>query len=213
MKRSEKGIQLGFTAESFPDMNHICLIYDNEEQRQKILSEYLAAGIKEGEFVRFFSATLPPEKIFSWLSEMDLELPDPENRDFFDVIPAEKAYCPDGHFEPHASIDRAVNRYDIVKKAGFCGSRVCGEMSWVLKGIPGSERFLEYEAMLNMIDHPFRRIGMCQYDARLFDGATLLNVLKVHPYIIAQGQIVSNPFYIRPEEFLKSLNLTKKNQQ
>jgi hypothetical protein len=46
---------------------------------------------------------------------------------------------------------------------------------------------------------------MCQYDARVFDGATLFRVLKVHPYMSAHGQIVRNPFYTRPEEFLKEV--------
>jgi hypothetical protein len=206
MNKVNKEIQLGFTEQSYPDMNHICLIYDNEEQRQKIVSEYLAAGIREGEFVRCFSETIAPEKIFSWLKEMDIMLPDPVNKDNFNVLEADKAYCPDGCFEPEKTIERAIKRYELAKKEGYSGSRVCGEMSWVLKDIPGSERFLEYEVLLNKVDHPFRRIGMCQYDARLFDGATLLNVLKVHPYIIAQGQIVRNPFYVRPEEFLAKLN-------
>jgi len=201
MNQAKKEIKLGFTKESYPDMNHICLIYDNEEHRKKIVSEYLAAGIREGEFVRCFSQTIPREKIFTWLRELEIKLPNSENKDNFNVIEADKAYCPNGHFDPEKTIERAIERYKIAEKEGYSGSRVCGEMSWVLKNIPGSERFLEYEVLLNKVDHPFRRIGMCQYDARLFDGATLLNVLRVHPYIIAQGQIVRNPFYLRPEEF------------
>jgi len=99
-------------------------------------------------------------------------------------------------------IDRAVQRYGIAKKAGFTGSRACGEMSWALKDIPGSDRLLEYEVLLNTITSSFPHNGMCQYDARLFDGATIFKVLQVHPYIIAQGQIVRNPYYIKPEDFL-----------
>jgi hypothetical protein len=75
-------------------------------------------------------------------------------------------------------------------------------MTWVLRGIPGSERLLEYEIGLNAIQDEFPHIGMCQYDARLLDGAMLFKVLQVHPYMVAQGQIVRNPFYIKPEEFL-----------
>jgi hypothetical protein len=46
---------------------------------------------------------------------------------------------------------------------------------------------------------------MCQYDARRFDGATLYKVLQVHPYMVAQGQLVQNPYYVKPDEFLASL--------
>ena len=46
---------------------------------------------------------------------------------------------------------------------------------------------------------------MCQYDARLFDGATLFKVLQIHPFMVAQGQVVRNPYYLRPEEFLSGI--------
>ncbi len=38
----------------------------------------------------------------------------------------------------------------------------------------------------------------CQYDARRFDGATLFDVLKVHPMMIIRGQVVRNPFTSSP---------------
>jgi len=40
---------------------------------------------------------------------------------------------------------------------------------------------IEYEMMLNTVESDFPHSGMCQYDARLFDGATLFRVLQVHP--------------------------------
>jgi hypothetical protein len=65
--------------------------------------------------------------------------------------------------------------------------------------MPGSERWLEYEALLNTLPTSFPRLGMCQYDARRFDGAALFKVLQVHPYMIAHGQIVWNPCYASPK--------------
>ena len=43
----------------------------------------------------------------------------------------------------------------------------------------------------------------CQYDARRFDGATLFDVLNVHPMMIIRGQVVRNPYYVEPEHFLE----------
>jgi len=97
-------------------------------------------------------------------------------------------------------IERSGKRYKIAKEAGFSGSRASGEMSWALKGIPGSDRILEYESLLNAVKDEFPHSGMCQYDARLFDGATLLKVLQVHPYIFAHGQVVQNPYFIKPND-------------
>jgi hypothetical protein len=205
MKKSGENIPMGFTTEQLPDSKHICLIYENDEQRQKIVSEYLAAGIKRGELVRYFADETTPEKIRSWLTDIGVELPDAEKTGSFGISRAENAYCPEGKFEPQKMIDGSKLRYVQAQKNGYTGSRACGEMTWALKDIPGSDRLLEYEALLNTVDDPFPHSGMCQYDARLFDGATLFKILQIHPFMIAQGQIVRNPFYIRPEEFQTEL--------
>jgi len=175
------------------------MIYDNEEQRRKIVTAYLAAGIKEGNIVRYFADETSSEDIHAWLVEMGIELPQTEE-DSFRIIEAEHAYCPSGRFVPQDVINNAVSRYAAARVAGYSGSRVCGEMTWALRDIPGSERILEYEIGLNAINDTFPRVGMCQYDARRFDGAMLYKVLQVHPFIIAKGQIVRNPFYITPGE-------------
>lgn len=49
--------------------------------------------------------------------------------------------------------------------------------------------------------HPVTAI--CQYDANRFDGDTILQCLEVHPYMIVRGQVVQNPFYMKPEEFIE----------
>ncbi len=202
MDDQRQEINLGFTREHLPESGHMCLIYDNEAQRRKIVSEYLAAGLKQGDLIRYFTDMATPEEVCAWLSEMGVELPESREGGSFSIIKAEKHYCPSGHFVPQEVLDGMVSRYAMAKEAGYSGSRATSEMTWALKDIPGVNRFLEYEALINMIPHTFPFTGMCQYDARRFDGATLFQVLQVHPYMVAQGQVVRNPFYIRPEEFL-----------
>ncbi|MDP3176250.1 MAG: MEDS domain-containing protein [Spirochaetaceae bacterium] len=179
---------------------HLCLIFDDDEQREKVVSAYIAGGLKKGEQVRYFSDRTSPEEIRAWLSRMGVELPEPEQGGPFGISSSVGAYCPKGLFAPEEMIGQMLPHYERARKAGYRGSRSCGEMTWALKGIPGSERLLEYESLLNTVGGDFPHSGMCMYDARLFDGATLFKVLQVHPYMIAQGQIVRNPFYVRPEE-------------
>lgn len=202
MNKRKQEMEIGFTQEILPGCHHLCLIYDDDAQQRKIVSEYLAAGMKRGEIVRYFTDTTAPDDVRGWFSEMGMALKDDDS---FRMVDAESAYCPGGSFVPQQVIDNALSRYSTAKEAGYSGSRVSGEMSWVLRDIPGSKRLLEYEIGLNMIQDDFPHIGMCQYDARLFDGATLFQILQVHPYMVAHGQIVKNPFYIKPEEFLENL--------
>ena len=57
MNEQKQGTDMGFTQEILPECDHVCLIYDDEDQRRKIVSEYLAAGLKQGEFVGYFADT------------------------------------------------------------------------------------------------------------------------------------------------------------
>lgn len=206
MSTPRVAIDMGFTQEIIPECHHVCLIYDDEKQRRKIVSEYLAAGFRQRDIIRYFADVTPPDDLRGWLVEMGIEVPKAEQDGSFAVIAAETAYCPGGRLVPEEVVARATARYDAAMNAGYSASRACGEMTWALREIPDADRLLEYEARLNLLDdHPFPHVGMCQYDARLFDGATLFKVLQVHPYMIAQGQVVRNPFYIKPEEFLATL--------
>ncbi len=202
MNSQKQAIDMGFTEEVLPDCSHVCLIFDNDKQRQEIVSKFLAAGLRQGELVRYIADASTPEEVRSWLLELGLELPDGAP---FNIFQAESFCCSRERFDPKELVDGMLDRYDVARKAGYSGVRSCGEMTWALKGIPGSERLLEYEALLGTVTSDFPHIGMCQYDARLFDGATLFKVLQVHPFMVAHGRIVKNPFYIRPEEFLQEL--------
>jgi len=197
--RQETGIDL--TRERFPEGIHICMIFDRDEDRQKIVSEYLTAGLRQGELVRYAVDVTTPEQVRSWLLELGVELP-PEGGPF-SVFKAENFYCPNGRFEPREMIDGMLPRFEKFREAGYSGVRSCGEMTWAFKGIPGSDRLLEYEALLNTVAGTFPHTGMCLYDARLFDGATLFKVLQVHPWMIVRGKIIQNPYFISPQEFIK----------
>ena len=85
---------------------------------------------------------------------------------------------------------------------GFPAARVIGEMTSEVQHVPGGSRLLEYESRVSLLlkEHPVTAV--CQYDARAFDGATIMQVLKVHPLMIIRGTVLHNPFYTPPEEYL-----------
>lgn len=205
MNNQKPAINMGFTKERFPEGAHICMIFDRDEDRQKIVSEYLAVGLSQGEQIRYLTDTTPAETVRSWLIELGVELPEASEGGPLSIASAESVYCTESQFDPQKYIDAMPARFERSKNAGYAGMRTSGEMSWALRGIPGSDRILEYEVLLNTVRHDFPFSGLCQYDARLFDGATLFNMLKVHPWMVVRGKVVQNPYYISPQEFLAEL--------
>lgn len=209
MSGLRKEVSMGFTRELFPEGTHMCLIYDNEEQRKKIIAQFMATGIALGEQVGYFADTTTPQEVKAWMEEMGMKLPEEREDGRFSIFGAESVYCPTGKFVPSEMLAKLGTCYERAVNTGYAGARVSGEMSWALKGIPGSDRLMEYEALINTVSELHPVTPICQYDARLFDGATLLNVLKVHPLMIVQGQIVRNPYYMAPQEFLEEFNSSR----
>jgi hypothetical protein len=76
------------------------------------------------------------------------------------------------------------------------GARLAAEMTWATHHLPGTERLVEYEGRINdlLLDYPLTTL--CQYDTRQFNGATIFELLNVHPVMVVHGQIMRNPFYV-----------------
>jgi hypothetical protein len=200
MDQTHRQALMGFCDERFPVGTHMCLIYDDDNERRRLIAKYLEAGLREGERVAYFADTMPVAEVRDWLAKMGVKIPKGGQ---LTVASAEKTYCPKGKFVPDEMMDGLRVLYQGSLDEGYAGARASGEMSWALRDIPGSERLIEYENLLNIVFETYPIIGLCQYDARRFDGGVIFDVLKVHPMMIVHGQIVKNPYYVRPQEFLK----------
>lgn len=179
--------------------SHVCLIYDNEAERQEVVLRYIEAGIRAGERVAYYTESLSADDIRAWLQTRGVDVPAVGR---FDVVPVEQVYFPDGAFSIDATLEkwRAFDRETV--DAGYPAGRVTGETGWSRR-VPGGDRIAEYCARLNGALAGSCVGALCQYDSRAFDGATLLDVLRVHPMILVGSQVVRNPYYLRPDDFLQ----------
>ena len=109
------------------------------------------------------------------------------------------AYLESGTFVPQAMIDFLRRAESQALADGFTGLRLAGEMTWALGPDVGSDRLIEYEALLNQFLANSRSVCLCQYDRSRFDPAVLHDVLLTHPLVILGDQVCPNPFYEPPE--------------
>ena len=204
MRQQNDHVNMGFTEQTFPAGTHICLIYNNDEsERESVITKYVAAGIKAGEKVACFVDALSPAEFKEKLFENESSIFKAKADDQLCVMTAKEGYFPDDKFDGQLKIKSLQEFYVTCKDEGYTNVRGSGEMMWATRDIPGSTQLIEYEARLNDFLAVCPLTCICQYNANLFDGATILNILKVHPMMIVHGQIVQNPYYIPPEKFLK----------
>jgi hypothetical protein len=196
---TKQNVDLGFIPQNFQEGTHMCLIYKDDDERENVISQYLLKGLLNNEKVSYFAFKASKQEIITFLKKSGVVV----NEQNLDVLNALETYCPNGKFVPEEMLETLRQFYNSSIKKGYNSCRVSGEMHWALQQIPGSERLMEYEAQVNnvVVTHPVTAI--CQYDARKFSGETIIDCLKVHPYMIINGQVIENPYYLSPEEFLK----------
>jgi len=188
-------IHLGFTEQEIHAGTHICFIYSNEVERRDITVKFLAGAFHDNEKVVFFADKWDTGQLRQQLAHEGVDVASAEKSGQLNISDVSVAYFPNGKFTAKEMWDRLSSAYDDSIENGYKGWRGAGEMTWTLRDVPGKEQLIKYEAGINeeMKTRPYT--VFCQYDANLFSGATLLEVLRVHPYMIAKGQVVENPHY------------------
>jgi hypothetical protein len=205
-------VELGFTDRKHPAGTHMCLIFQDETERRKIISKFLEKGLLEQEKVAYFADVMTKEEVVEWLRGCDINITEELAASNLVVLDSVSAYCPEGKFVPEEMLGRLKSFYNESVAKGYRQGRVSGEMSWALKGIPGSDRLMEYEAWVNEVFKTHPVTAICQYDANKFSGTLIMDVLKVHPMMIVKGQIVHNPYYMTLELFLKEFSSRIENK-
>lgn len=188
-------VDLGFTKEPFPAGTHMCLIYDSDDERLDVISRFISSGLKSGERVGYFCDGDTTDGVKEWLTDRGVDIEGAEANNQLILETASNVYYPGGEFVPERMMDNLIAFHNHAVENNYPSSRVTGEMCWATRGVKGSERLIEYESHGKVFLARYPVTVVCQYDARKFDGATLLECLKVHPYMIVYGQIVRNPYY------------------
>jgi len=176
--------------------HHVCCIYETEEEHRAVVVPFLRQGLERGEKVLYIVDARDAEIILDYLREDGLD-PDPYlESGQLSVLTAQEVYLKDGVFDPDAMIALLRAETDQALAEGYATLRVTGEMSWALRGLPGSERLIEYEAKLNQFFPGSKCLAICQYDRRAFSASLLLDVLTTHPIAVVGTSVHDNLYYV-----------------
>jgi hypothetical protein len=91
------------------------------------------------------------------------------------------------------------------KAGGFGLTRFWANMEWALEDYPGVYDLVEYETRLNDIVPRYDDVVVCTYDLTKFSAPVVIDVLRTHPMVIIGEILQPNPFFVRPDEFLREL--------
>jgi hypothetical protein len=202
MTHSHQTISLGFTRQQFPPGIHICQIFSNDDERQESFLKFILSGLQSKERTSCFSDKATEQVVGEFLGNYGISYKEAMDSGALTLAGTKGVYFKNNRFDPERMLSVLSKYYEDSVAQGYPAARVIGEMTPDVQHVPGGERLLEYESKISLLlrDHPVTSV--CQYDARSFDGAVIMDILKVHPFMVIRGSVVCNPFFINPEEFL-----------
>jgi PAS domain S-box-containing protein len=182
--------------------DHLCCLYETEEEHRALLTPYLRQGLELGEKVLYIVDAHTAETVLKYLRDDGVEVEPYIANEQLSILTPSDAYMQDGIFDPDKMINLLRSETERALAEGYSALRVTGEMTWALRGLPGSERLIEYEAKLNRFLPGSKCLALCQYDRRRFQPDVLLDVLTTHPIAVVGTEIYDNPYYIPLTDFL-----------
>lgn len=194
-------LDLGFGGYSCNWGTHICGLYESEAERDEIVFGFLGEGLKAKDLLFYCLAEQTGANLAERFEEVN-HTPLPQDPEQAQILPAKKLYYPEGHFDPR-QMDLGLNQFYHSSQAhGSHNIRASAEMAWALERIPGVEHLMAYEARLNYFIPGKPWVSICLYNITQFSGATIMNVLRTHPYSISGGVVTENPYYQQPDVWL-----------
>jgi signal transduction histidine kinase len=182
--------------------DHACILFRSDEEHRQVVGRFLAEGLLAGERVLNLVDQHTPEAMRACLREAGVEPGPAEASGQLTIRGAEGAYLPHGAFDPDDMILLLQQAWADAARQGRPAMRGSGDMGWCLRGAPGSDRVMEYEAKLNHAIPGSRFRALCQYDVRLFPPEMLLEVLTTHPIAFIGTRRFENFYYMSPDEYL-----------
>ncbi|PIV19919.1 MAG: hypothetical protein COS40_15230 [Deltaproteobacteria bacterium CG03_land_8_20_14_0_80_45_14] len=189
--------------ETLKPHDHLCLIYESQEEWRAAAAPFISIGLKQGEKCIYIVDTSTAEEIRKYLLEAGVDVTSVEKSGQLSILHETEAYTREGSFDPDRMIALLISETEKAVSEGYPALRTTGEMTWVLRGYPGSAKLLEYEAKLNRDLFPkYPCLAICQYDRWKFDPEIIKGVIMTHPLLVRGSRIYRNFYYVDPEEFL-----------
>ena len=192
--------------QSLPNATHICAFFDSERQEYECLVPYFTEGLAQGEQVITIRDAEQCETHRERLRErmpQGIEGPIRENQ--LRIVASEETYLKDGVFEQDRMFNMLAELLREAEKGPFKRVRTCGDMTWALRDMPGTEGLMEYESRVNVLTRSHDCTLMCVYDVNKFSGRAVMDVLATHPMVVMGDRIYENPYYEDPAIFLRTL--------
>lgn len=174
-------------------VRHIGAFFHSADERYRVLEPFIAEGLANGE--KALHIIDPPDRRshVARLTEAGIDVERAQAEGQIELLSWEDAYLRDGKFDQDAMVTVLGELLSKGSADGFPLTRVVAHMEWALEDRPGVDHLVEYEVQVNDVLPDYGDVVVCAYDLSKFSGDTITDVMRVHPVVLIDGSLLTNP--------------------
>jgi anti-anti-sigma regulatory factor len=176
--------------------DHVCWIYDSDEEHRKTLTHFVKEGLERDERVLYLARHSTLERVTAYLQDAGIAVKDALRSGQVTVVDAEKAYLSEDGFQPERLADACCEESMQTIVDGYRGLRAASEAGWLVPKAVSPAQLVEYELRVDEVVPRLPQIGLCGYDARYVDANWLLALQAVHTSRITSPSVRPSPFTV-----------------
>lgn len=190
---ADRYVQLALESALLRVADHVGVFYRGEDERNAFVVPLVSAALEADCGVVYVCDGDTPAQVAGHLVGSSADFEGALASEQVRIVPSDEVYLAGGRFDPARTVDFYKDAMARGSGNGYPVTCVIGEMSWSLRGCPGTERLLEYEALYAEEFDAAPAITLCLYDLERTRGEQLFDLLRLHARVVLNGIEMQNP--------------------
>jgi hypothetical protein len=179
---------------------HVCSFVNGDRESDAVLDPFISQGIDRGDRLLYVVSPAETATPINRIRRLGYDAGDLLHRHRCEVHTWADTYLRTGDFDPQDTYDLIDH---LLLDPAAPQTRMMCDMGWAADRDGVADQLIEFEARANFIHAQHQHVVICSYDASLFDGGFIVDVLRTHPMVVVGGMLQENPFFVDPAEFLE----------
>jgi len=179
---------------------HIALFYDSRDAQLATAAAFVDHSLRTGRQCLYIADDNDPDRVRSAFETAGIDVSGRTDAGDLCIRCAEEVYL-----STDATTEELIEAlreacHDSVA-AGYEGLSVAGENTWSFRTGAAFDGIVEFEAEFDACCPDVPATTLCQYNLDRFDETALAKALWTHEYVVYDGLLCENPYYVPPEEY------------
>ena len=182
--------------------DHLCSIYENQEEQFSVAIPFIRIGLDRGEKCVYVADDGTEDVVCEAMHAEGVDVERAVASRALVLTTKKQTYLKRGCFNPDWMFTFWKEATVSAISEGFPALRATGETEWILRGALGCERWIEYESRATHALSESNCLALCQYNRRILPPELILEIIRTHPIVVYHGAVCRNLYYVPPDEFL-----------